>query len=136
MAQGRIIGSFGDVIFSVSSEVVKTIRAMTVSFSTSIQSHRRRLQKPLLEFVGPDNKTISFSIRLSKYLGTDPNKDCEVLDNYCRDGISKFFILGNEKFGEYKWVISKIKTTPEHYDGVGNITTVDLSITLTESPKE
>ena len=136
MPQGRIIGSFGDVIFSVSADMIKTLRSMTVSASASIQSHRRHLQKPLLEYIGPDNKTITFSLRLSKYLGTDPKVDYTILDQYCRDGVSKFFIIGDEKIGVYKWVVSKIKTTPEYYDGAGNITTIDLSITLTENPKE
>ncbi len=131
------IGNFGSVYFEVSPEVIKTLRDLSRQGSADIQSHKRHLNVDLPEYVGRGLDTTSFNIRLSKYLGaSDPKSDEKTLINYCRNGSAQSLILGGERFGDYKWLISKYKSTYEHHDASGGIVTIDMSITLTEYPKE
>lgn len=136
MNTGRVIGCLGDIIFSVSTEEVKTIRGLTISHSANIQNHKRRAQKPLLEFVSSELDTASFSLRLSSFLGSAPQKDYGSLKEYLAKGTPKPFVLGEERIGSCLWCITKLKNTVDHYDGQGNIIGIDLSISLSEYPKE
>lgn len=132
MQTGRVIGCLGEVTFVVSAEVVKTIRSLSISYSANIQNHKRRLQKPLLEFVAPEADTASFSLRLSYFLGVDPEKDLNKLKEYLAKGTPKPFVLGEERIGSGLWCITKLKSDIEHYDKAGNIIGIDLSISITE----
>ena len=130
------IGTFGDVAFSVSTTEIKTIRSLTQQGGASIQSHKRHLNVDLPEFTGTELETVSFSVRLSKYLGvSNPTTDLNKLIGYARNGTPKYFVLGNRTFGRYKWLLSKYKVTHEYYDKYGNSVSMDVAITLTEYPK-
>ena len=130
------IGSFGGIYFSVSPKKIKTLRDLSRNGSADIQSHKRHLNVDLPEFVGRGLESISFNIRLSKYLGvSNPQSDLKKLVSYEQKGTPQTLILGTTKFGSYKWLISKHKITYEHYDEIGNPVTFDVSLTLTEYPK-
>lgn len=130
------IGSFGGIVFSVSTKQIKTLRDLSRNGSADIQAHKRHLNVDLPEFVGSGLESISFNIRLSKYLGvSNPKSDLNTIISYAQNGVSNYLILGTETFGRYKWLVSKYKVTYEHYDECGNAVTMDVSITLTEYPK-
>ena len=131
-----VVGYFGGVLFTVSSHTIKTIRDLTRSGSAGIQTHKRHLDVDLPEFVGRDLETISFNIRLSKYLGvSNPKKELDKIISCMQNGTPRYLILGTDKIGQYKWLVSKYKVTYEHYDGSGNAVTLDVAITLTEYPE-
>ncbi len=131
-----VIGSFGEVVFSVSPDKIQTIRDLTRQGSASIQSHKRHLNTDLPEFTGTDLESVTFRIRLSKYLGTaDPARELDRLADYMRRGIPKYLTLGTGTVGQYKWLIAKYQVTHEHFDGSGNPVTLDVAVTLTEYPK-
>jgi len=130
------VGSFGDVIFSVSTDKIQTVKDVSRSGSASIQTHKRHLDVDLPEFVGTDLESLSFNIQISKYLGVaNPQTEVDRLFSYMRNGNPKYFILGAQRYGRYKWLISKIKVTDKHYDKSSNAITVDLAVTLTEYPQ-
>ena len=130
------IGSFGGIVFSVSPKKIKTLRDLSRNGSADIQTHKRHLDVDLPEFVGRGLESISFNIRLSKYLGvSNPQSDLNKIISYEQNGTPKSLILGTTKFGSNKWLISKHKVTYEHYDESGNPVTFDVSLTLTEYPK-
>lgn len=130
------IGSFGSIVFSVSTSRMKTIRDLSRSGSADIQTHKRHLNSDLPEFTGSGLETITFNMRLSKYLGvSNPKTDLKRLISYEQNGTPQYFVLGSETFGRYKWLVSKHKVTYEHYDEAGNAVTLDVAVTLTEYPK-
>lgn len=130
------IGSFGGIVFSVSPSKIKTVRDLSRSGSADIQTHKRHLNVDLPEFVGSGLESISFNIRLSKYLGvSNPKSDLNTIISYEQNGTPKYLVLGTETFGRGKWLVSKHKVTYEHYDASGNAVTIDISLTLTEYPK-
>lgn len=131
------VGSFGNVAFIVSPEKIETPRDISRQGSVDIQSHKRHLNTDLPEFTGVGLETASFNIRLSAYLGvTDPQGELDKLTEYMRTGTPKYLILGGKIFGRHKWLINKYKQTAEHHDKRGEIVSMDVSVTLTEYPKE
>ena len=130
------IGCLGDIAFEVSDSIIKTIRDMSWSGSASIQTHQRHLGKALPEFVGVNSDAIEFKIRVSKYLGADPNTEIDKLTAYARSGTTVPLTIGTKTYGKYRWLISKHKTTLEHFDKRGNLITADITVSLTEYAKE
>ena len=129
------IGCLGNITFEVSDSVLKTIRGASWSGSANIQSHARHLDVALPEFVGVEPDSFTFSIRISKNLGADPVKDIEKIIEYERNGIALFLTIGTISYGSYKWLIQKHKITFEQYERNGDLSGVDISITLKEYPK-
>ena len=132
-----IVGCLGDIVFSVSQRTIKTLRDVAWQGSASIQSHKRHLNVDLPEFVGSDLDSITFSIRLSKFLGvSNPMSDIARLLTYERSGTALPLTIGEKGYGRYRWLISKHKVSLEQYDKIGNVVTADVSLTLTEYPEE
>ena len=59
------IGSFGNLAFSVSDKTVKTFDGMSWKVSAKYATHDRHLKEDLLEFLGPEPGSISFSMKFS-----------------------------------------------------------------------
>ncbi len=129
------IGTLGEVIFEVSSETIQTISKFSRTKSASFQTHSVHLKTGLLEFTGSDPETITFNIKSSRYLGADPHQTYLKLREYMSDGTAVQFIVGNVLYGSYRWVVSKCKATYNYYDKKGNVTDMDISVTLTEYRK-
>ena len=125
------VGSFGGVNFIVSSDTVETIRNFTMQQSASIQAHKRHLDVDLPEFTGTNLSTISFVLKLSKWLGPNLEKDMALLQGYLRSGVVHYFTLGGKVYGRYKWLISSLKIAVEDYDKNGRIVTANINVTLT-----
>ena len=67
-----IVGCLGDVIFTVSKDVVRTLDNMVWSGSARYAVHERHLTHALTEYTGLDPDKITFDILLSAELGVDP----------------------------------------------------------------
>ncbi len=126
------VGSLGGVVFEVSKNQIKTIRDVKWSGSASIQSHQIHLDNPTQEFVGNDADGFTFKIKVAKYLGSDPQTDIAQLFTYMRNGTTLPLTLGTKKHGKYRWLIKKLSIDVEYFDKFGNVTSADLSVTLTE----
>ncbi|MBQ6052975.1 MAG: phage tail protein [Clostridia bacterium] len=129
------IGCLGDIVFEVSDKEMKTIRDATWSGSASIATHQRHLDNALQEFVGVDPDSFEFKIRISQFLGSDPLTDISKLFDYERGGTAVPLTIGKKGYGKYRWLVKKHKTSLEHYDKVGNLVGVDITVTLTEYTK-
>ena len=76
------IGSFGNLAFSVSDKTVKTFDGMSWKVSAKYATHDRHLKEDLLEFLGPEPGSISFSMKFSVFLGTNPLKEVKKLQTW------------------------------------------------------
>jgi len=131
-----IIGTLGDIVFEVSSRTIMTINKFSRSKSATFQTHSVHLRTGLLEFTGSEPESISMSIKISMYLGADPTYVYSKIAEYQTNGTAVSLVIGNEIYGSYKWVVSKCKATYNYYDKFGNVTDMDVSLTLTEYIKE
>ena len=93
------------------------------------------LKTPLAEFTGNGAETISFSMLLSVHLGIKPKREAEKLREYLNEGKTLYFILGTERIGNYKWVITKLSQSDFRIDNKGNVIAVKVNVTLNSYEK-
>lgn len=129
------IGTFGDLTFSVSDKTVRTFESMNWDFSAKYTTHDRHIKPDLLEYMGPEIESVSFSAVFSVFLGTNPYKEIKKLREIVRDGRAERLILGGKVYGSYKWVMQKGTAELKRFDGKGNLWAAKVKITLKEYPK-
>ena len=126
------VGVLGDIVFQVSSNVIKTFDNLQWSGSARYSEHNRHLTNTLTEFTGIDPDTMSFDMELSAYLGVDPMTELVKIWTYERSGKPLTFVVGEKAYGKYKWTIKSHKIKMKTYDKRGNVTSVSVSIDLLE----
>ncbi len=124
------------MIFEVSESVIKTLRDASWSGSVTVQTHQRHLDNALTEFVGVNPDTFEFKIRVSQYLGVDPQEEIAKLFSYERNGTAVPLTIGTKAYGKYRWLITKHKTMFEYYNKDGGLASADITVSLTEYIKE
>lgn len=127
-----IIGSLGGIPFSVSRKQVKTFDKMQRSSSARYAKHERHLKRTIMEFIGTDNETLSFSMVLSAYLGTNPGTELKKLRKAEQEGKTLPLVIGSKVYGRYRWVIVKLQEDLTHFDGKGNLLSARVSVSLEE----
>ena len=78
---------------------------------------------------------MELKILLSGFLGTDVKTELAKLRKYVEEGAVLILTIGGETYGEYRWMITKIKESPEHFDRRGRTLTTDVSVSLIEYVK-
>lgn len=129
------IGSFGDLVFSVSDKTVRTFDSMSWEFSADYATHDRHIKADLLEYIGPSIETISFSMVFSVFLGVNPLKEIRRLHNMVQSGYAQRLIIGGNVYGTYKWVMQKGTVDLRRFDRQGELWAATAKVTLKEYPK-
>lgn len=122
------IGTWGGIAFEVSSNKIKTFEGMKLDIAGKWATHDRHLKAPLLEFTGTDLESISFSVKLSVYLGASPSQEIESIKNAVKTGEVHRLILGLEDYG--KWIMEKASFDLEIWDNYGNLLSAEASISM------
>ena len=126
------VGVLGDIVFQVSSNVIKTLDNLQWSGSARYGEHSRHLTNALTEFTGIDPDTMSFDMELSVYLGVDPMAELVKIWTYERSGKPLSLVVGERAYGKYKWTIKSHKIKIKTYDKRGNVTGASVSVELLE----
>ena len=126
------IGCLGDVIFTVSRDVVRTLDNMTWGGSARYAVHDRHLTHALTEYTGLDPDTITFDILLSTELGVDPIAEVVKLWNIERSGLAVPLTVGTKGYGKYRWSIVKHVMKMKAHFRNGDIPTATVSVSLQE----
>lgn len=129
------VGSFGDLVFSVSDKTVRTFDSMSWEFSADYATHDRHIKADLLEYIGPSIETISFSMVFSVFLGVNPLKEIRRLHNMVQSGYAQRLIIGGNVYGTYKWVMQKGTVDLRRFDRQGELWAATAKVTLKEYPK-
>lgn len=127
-----IVGCLGDVIFTVSRSVVRTLDNMTWSGSARYATHERHLTNALTEFTGLDPDKITFDILLSAELGVDPIAEVVKLWNIERSGRAVPLTVGTKGYGKYRWNITKHEMKMKTFYKNGDVHTATVSVSLQE----
>ncbi len=129
------IGSFGDLVFSVSDTTVKTFNDLQWKVSAKYATHDRHIKADLLEYLGPELDEISFSMVFSVFLGVNPLNEIEKLNDMIRTGVTGRLVIGGKVYGSYKWVITDGSNELERFDNKGNLWAAKVKLSLKEYPK-
>lgn len=125
-----MIGSYGDVVFNVSAEQVKTFGDFSRETRIKFAKHEIYNGKPVLQHTGAENCTVSMSIQLKASLGVNPKQEIDKLKQLADAGEEKPLVIGEEILGKY--VLESISEKREHIDNRGNIINASVTIKLTE----
>ena len=131
-----VVGALGDIVFSTSSEMVKTINNMKWSGSARYTTHQRHNTHALTEFAGLDADKLSFDIYLSVTLGVDPMTELKKIWAYERNHTALPLVLGTHAYGKYKWVINSHSVKVQHHGRNGDLQQVTVSLSLLEYLRE
>lgn len=127
MALG-ILGLFGDVFFTCSSSQVKTFKDLQVQRSARFAKHDLIGQKPVLEKIGPDLPTVTFTIQLRSQFNSAPSLYLPILWGMIDDCEAYKLILGPDYFGKY--VIEGLSEDRKYHNGYGVCIAADISLSL------
>ena len=127
-----MIGSFGEIVFEVSAERVRTFRDFQIQHSAKYTEHAIHGRKGLLEFTGLSASTASLNIRLDAGLGINPKEELNTLHEILTKHEALPFILDGEPQGEGLWVLESIGENYEIIDNHGTAIAVEVSIKLKE----
>lgn len=125
------IGTLGDIVFTVSENMVRTFDDLQIESKTNYAKHTRHNKKPLMEFQYNDTDTASFSIYLSAFLGVNPLKEQKKIDKYRKKGKILTLVIGGKKYGT-KWVIVSHSKGFKRFDRKGNLLIAESKISLEE----
>lgn len=127
-----MIGCLGDIAFTVSASVVRTLDNFQWSGSARYAAHQRHLGRGLLEFTGVDPDKISFDMTLSTQLGASPAREISKIAKYESKGRTLPLIIGSKAYGTYRWVIAGHSVKAKTFDRRGNLSVVVVSVNLQE----
>ena len=127
------IGSFGDVIFEVSSDLILTPERLSRESKARFAEHKVIGRTPILEFLGREIEEIKFTAKFARELGiTDLLQEVHKLREKCWNGTAEFFILNNHLYTEHKMVIESLGEEVRRFDGRGAHILTEIDVTLKE----
>ena len=126
------IGSLGDTVFVASDRTVRTINDFKREAKARLSSHPIIGSKPLIEFLGPDLQTVSFTMKFTTMCGVNPKTEYEKLLKHCEAGDVLQLILNGQPVGENKWIITEVSEAVNYFDGHGKIISATATISLQE----
>lgn len=127
-----MIGSYGDIVFEVSSERAKTFRDFQIQRSAKYSEHAIHGRKALLEFTGLSPASLSINIRLDAGLGLNPQEELNMLYEVLNNHITMPFVLDGEPQGDNLWVLESIDEKREIIDNHGTLIAAEISLKLKE----
>lgn len=123
-----IVGSFGDVVFSVSSFLVRTLDDISISYKSRIAKHEIIGNKPKLEYQGEDLTEITFKMRFDRSFGVDPDNELRKLED--QKGMACIFFLGDKYYGDF--LITSIGNDIQRTLKDGSTLVAEVSVSLQE----
>ncbi len=130
------VGCLGDIEFSVSDSLVKTLSNFAWKASARYGTHDRHGMRSLPEYIGKDTDTITFDVELAEAFGV-PNVQKEInrIMKYLTDGEVLPLVIGNKSYGVYRWVLTDVTVKDRTFDGSGRMIGALVSLSLLEYPR-
>jgi phage protein U len=130
------IGTFGDIVFEVSTEKVRTFDDLRRRGSARWATHEVIGKKPVKEFIGPGLESIRFSMQFSAALGVNPLDEINRLRELRDNGEPQELIIGGAPVGGNLWVVEEISEDWDKLDNRGNLLFAEIDVELQEYPRD
>lgn len=127
-----MIGAWGELIFTVSAERIRTFETFNRTQSARWSKHDIHLKKTKPEFTGEDQGEITFTMQFSASMGVNPIVELDKLIRYVRSGEAHTLVIGHKRFGVGKWYMSDVSEDLKHVDNRGNVLSASANVTLEE----
>ncbi len=122
------IGSYGNVIFQVSSEVAETFRNLQHSSTASYVEHSVHGGNAVREFTGFPSDKISFSILMSAFQGVNPDAEVKKLMQMMKSKKAYSLVIGQSLYGE--WTLESVSNSIQHTWKDGTCIQCETDLTL------
>ncbi len=120
------------MVFETSVNRIRTFDGFSRAGSARWGIHEIIGQKPLLEFIGPGQEEISFSVRLDISLGVNPSEELEKLRKIRDTGTVNLLVVGGKAITTNYWLIESLKEEHKVFDGRGFLMSAIVEINLKE----
>ena len=127
-----IIGYLGDIVFTTSKSLVRTIDGFGRSGSGRWAAHEVIGDKPLLEFLGAGLEEISFEMLFNSSLGVDPETELAALRELRDSGEAVPLVLNGTMVTDNYWVVESLSETVLYWARGGSVQVARVSVTLRE----
>ena len=121
------IGSFGSVIFRVSSTQIKTFDELSRRVAAKFADHEVAGKKPISEKTGEELDQITFNIQLNRAY-CKPEQELLTLNKILSSGVANRLIIGTRNLG--KFTLREFEENLTHVGKKGALLVKDLSLTL------
>lgn len=126
------IGIWGDLVFEVSSELVRTYDDYQRESKLRLAKHELIGRTTVIEHLGRDAETISFSMTFNRRLGVNPSEEVSKLRAMCLNAEAHQLILGNCVVGDNLWLIETVGEEVEAVDSFGKVITSSAKVSMVE----
>lgn len=127
-----MIGILGNLTFIASSEKIQTFKDFSISSSVKYGKHDTLQGKPKLEYAGRELDDIKLKFFWRVEDKVNPKEEIKPLLKSMEEGEVLPFLIGGEKVGSGKYVITNIEQNNKRIDNKGNILAVEFDISLQE----
>lgn len=128
-----VIGMFGLIPFYCSRDAVLTFKDLSRTNKMRFAKHDVIGKKPVLEKIGEDLRTVSFSMRLDSALLKNMPVAAAILvyTKLLEQGEAQTLLIGGEIMGDY--VIESIEENRKFFTGAGICIGAELTFSLMEA---
>ena len=130
------IGSFGPIVFEVTTDKILTFHNFSRSTEPRYVEHKVQRLKPRLEFEGEGIDPIKLSIRLKSWFGINPLAEMEKIRDYAQKGKRDLLIIGSKPVSPNHFVIKRAEETHQKVDNKGFVLEIDVQLELLEYVEE
>lgn len=125
------IGSFGKVVFTVSSLTILSPNDYKIDRAAKIKRHQLINNPDVIEFQGRELISVSFGIKLVSTL-TNIGQARERLTKYVNEGHHFPLVLSGKKIGENTFMLVKYSEKVTKTDKIGTPIVVELDVSFEE----
>lgn len=126
------IGSFGELVFAVSTDFVHTFDDLQRNFKGKWGTHDIIANKPVSEFLSADLEELSFKVLLFKQNELDVNQQVLLVKKIVETGLVFPFILAGSQMGDNNFYLESADINYKHFDTDGIPIFIELSLKLKE----
>lgn len=129
------IGTIGDIVFQVSSSLVRTFNQFSDSVSSRLGSHEVAGIMPVIEHIGPGTRELSFALQLNSALGVDVEHDIRKAQDYCQTGQMLSIIISGKQIGGTgaKWIIESVDADRQSFGSAGETLLADMKLSIKQA---
>lgn len=124
------LGSFGDVVFHVSQEFIRTFETLNRESGAVFADHDVAGGKPVSEMTGETLDKVDFRMVFVASLGISPFVEIEKLRKMKKEGTPQELIVGSKSLG--KFTIRTINEEWQHTSGIGTVLVLVADVGLSE----
>ena len=126
-----MIGTFGDIIFEVNEQTLRTFDGFVKKSIGRWEVHNLLNANPRSEFLGRGQGEVEFTMNLSSEYG-DVREEIEKIEDMAETGKHAPIIIGQRPVSNGDWYVENSETTWTWVNGRGELTMAEIILTVRE----